>query len=69
MFNLSVNVKKQKNNARKNSSDRLNSQAVFLRMPKDLYYEMEKQAYRKRLTIQKYIIKILDAHTCNKETK
>ena len=62
MFNLSLKVDKEKNVKRKNAKKPSVSHPVFLRIPTDLYEELERMSFRKKITVQKFIIRILDEY-------
>jgi len=62
VFNLSVKVDKEKKVKRKNEKKTSVSHPVFLRIPTDLYEELDRLSFRKKITIQKFIIRILDEY-------
>ena len=56
MFNLSLTIDKKK----KPQEPIRSTKVVFLRLPNELYTELQKEAKTRKITIQKYIIKIVD---------
>ena len=56
MFNLSLTIDKKK----KPQEPIRSTKVVFLRLPNELYTELAKEAKTRKITIQKYIIKIVD---------
>jgi predicted HicB family RNase H-like nuclease len=56
MFNLSLTIDKKK----KSQEPIRSTKVVFLRLPNELYTELQKEAKTRKITIQKYIIKIVN---------